>query len=1197
MNRCEIIHIPFDRIVEYPPKSGAFRLRLKKNWRDNNEKGIIHEIFEEADCIAYYQARRLTKRTFDENGKVDFTDLFICVDLCDRLGRKLKGLDLDNLELIYKKGFIVHDEEKETEYSFVRFEASGNMTRAGRLMFVCESLKEHLKLAEAITMLKKEEEPAKCSISKWLSYKGLALSSGVAVDGICTWESGVVEYLGADIIDRVIVVEDCIESHITECITSDPDDESCKRLTSVDHQQANWFDGAGLISIELVERIRKLKDDKGTPLFNDSQFTSIQFRMPFCKGMLHAVDFKRFFKEIEKPGPVEKIKDVWDQLHEIDDVDIILTKSQFKAYQWFENLVTSASKGKEKTWEEYRKRFKQYEHRLFITGQNKTDAERGEATQLTYQMLSTLSLDDAAVRDLVREAHQPYWQLRTDDEAKFLHFIDVHAVEEPQDPDLLPDDDKPPITASESALIDTPQVVMTGLNTNARLIRETQVNHILHNAAYSIKKKAAAGKLFVSGKMRYLCPDLLRMMYFIAGKSMKDVKFPDGNTLEEWAYKQGVLGPGRFFAPGIPFLKDRDKTFSITRSPHVAVNEHVVADVYVPKAGRMYEYFPHLEGVCMINPRDFFAERMGGADFDGDWVRLVHNPKIVTAAKKGLFGSENKNISTNRLWDQVQEKNGLALPWIKISAPKPNDDNNTVDKQWETLKRSLNSRVGEFSNIAYVLSAMAYGYYPKDDEEHIEGCEKKCAELLERMVMFIGREIDRVKTGAKVANVPKEKDYKEYLRRLGRENDFLAKKDYLLKRKKRSKKDKESSARHFLNKLEDLFKEQSESLEIKENFRTVPLSQLIKNSDRIEKVANDKDKMRRLIALLLAYNALNKAIYYGFYADIDEDDLGDGGGSGIVNDGVTTNSAVNEETADNENKREHHFLTRIIRILTEQGCPEPEATAKGIAACFYNAELSKLEAMIKSSFWVLTPKSQRKEKLEEIVNNCGVSKKEVRPKEFADILCDFSLGGYNLLGYVLRYAKWRKLSKDICTQLTLEGLDKVRQKVANELQWLKTETPDSEEIKKEIKNLEDIFKDITKKQAYYKTQFGDSATEYGDKVKQYFVDLRNAHQGKKKNIKSRCKEIAAEIFAGKPRDVVYAAMHKSMAKYDQSHAFFWVVAGEEILKHRLLVDFNKDKGFMLPSPETANNKYKKARYLHLYCYLYKYYMADERRIE
>jgi len=1189
MNRYEILHFPSWRIKKHPIEGGSEnKIVLKKNWADFHSKG---HVFEEGSCIAFYQARRLVSemnlRQFDDTGTADFKDIFICLDLCDELGRRLSDAGLEDFKDVYKNGFFVENQKDDSRNHFVCFEASGSMTRTGRLMFVNNVFKDSL--TEAITLLNKDEQPEECFVSKWLSYKGLCLSTGIPASGLCTGKNEVQEYIGSDLIDRVIVVGDCKEDADNEamCITSDPGDDECKRIVRCGKQNTNWFDGAGLISPEYMNKIRSLKDGDGKYVFADREFTSVQFRMPFCKGMLHEVDFKRFFKdECGISADDDVIVDLWGKCHKLDDVDIILTESQFKANAWFKDLLDMPQFEKPSSdwtaWDEYRKRFKKHHHRLFITGQNKTDVDRGRATLLNYQILSTLSLDDDDVNKLVSEGFEPYRQLKTEDTARLLNFIN------PRERDVF--DDSGYIQTTQKGGSGAHESIGAGLYKNARLIRETQAKLILSNACEGIRKNSAVGQLYVSGKVRYLCPDLIRMMYYIAGHTMDDSLRGDKSE-KNWAYDRGTLRGGRFFAPGIKSSTDGNNTYSLTRNPHVAINEHVTANVYAPEGSKMDKYLNHLDGVCMINPRDFFAERLGGADFDGDMVRISGNPILVKAAKKGM------------------EK-----PWIKISSPNTDPIANNADTQWDTVKKSMNSRVGEFSNYAYRLSAMAYGYHgvEADDNNSEKGekksaelleskaREEKCAELLERMVMFIGREIDRVKTGAIVADVPKLVGYRDELSNLENEKDFLTKKDYYKKRK--GPKPKDSQAKHFLNKLEKRFEELRRGVAGKQP-ETVPLADLIKDGRNAGSMEIDDDKVKNLFALLLAFDGIKKAVKYGFahkieveYEDPDsdtDDDIDYVGETGAIDADDHESDYASED--DDEDGRRYHYLDRILHILTEQGDSDPQVTVDGITKVFANADSRELVVQMTElktkNIWALTEKDKRQERLESVFIRCGIGKDKARQQHVSDVFCDFSLGGYNLLSYFLRYAKWLKLSRDICTQLTADGIKKALDDAMYTKEKLTEAGADADEIKK----FTNIITALKQKQKLI-SFFGDDTAKYGEYAKKYFVDLRNAYSGGK-SINQHTTEIAAKIFEGNPAEIVYAAMSDKIAGsvYDKSHAFFWTVAGKAVLEHDLLVGYNEADCYSLPLIKKEADGFDAGKQK-MYRYLYKDYVADKREI-
>ena len=133
----------------------------------------------------------------------------------------------------------------------------------------------------------------------------------------------------------------------------------------------------GLISKEYAEVVDKA-------CCGSHIHTSFQIRMPYIKGMLHQVDFKDFLKR----SGTQTIVDIWGKAHPVRSVDIILTRSQFKAYGWLrENGMT---------WEDYWDAFRDYNHALYITNLSKTEPEK--LVELNYQFLSTLSIQPEEFR-------------------------------------------------------------------------------------------------------------------------------------------------------------------------------------------------------------------------------------------------------------------------------------------------------------------------------------------------------------------------------------------------------------------------------------------------------------------------------------------------------------------------------------------------------------------------------------------------------------------------------------------------------------------------------------------------------------------------------------------------------------------------------------------------------------------------------
>jgi hypothetical protein len=89
----------------------------------------------------------------------------------------------------------------------------------------------------------------------------------------------------------------------------------------------NIFDGMGLISIEFARQWR-------SDLELDYLPSGFIFRGGFFKGMLATFDIKMFAKENNS----FEIKDVWGNIHNVKDIDIIATQSQFKLWMCYNSI-------------------------------------------------------------------------------------------------------------------------------------------------------------------------------------------------------------------------------------------------------------------------------------------------------------------------------------------------------------------------------------------------------------------------------------------------------------------------------------------------------------------------------------------------------------------------------------------------------------------------------------------------------------------------------------------------------------------------------------------------------------------------------------------------------------------------------------------------------------------------------------------
>ncbi|MBQ8238397.1 MAG: hypothetical protein IJZ39_09655, partial [Oscillospiraceae bacterium] len=270
------------------------------------------------------------------------------------------------------------------------------MSRNSKLCFVREDLYEPLKERMMLGMTIGE-----CQLSKLYAYNGLLFTGGRRIDS-----SGLLN-------DKRIIVIDNPKSVIpnakTITVEDDGSDGAVRKYSRVERTmdiEITEFDGEGLVSPRLARHL-DLMSDKGH--FHHS----FQIRLPYIKGVVHEVDFRSLFFCLG----VHMIVDIWGNWHNIEDVDMILTKSMFKGFGWMTENGLS--------WAEYLRRCLKYDHALYVSGMDSVEPQ--DMTELNYQFLNTAAISDEEFRpaavpkdwNFSRQAREGYWLTKATEQAYY----------------------------------------------------------------------------------------------------------------------------------------------------------------------------------------------------------------------------------------------------------------------------------------------------------------------------------------------------------------------------------------------------------------------------------------------------------------------------------------------------------------------------------------------------------------------------------------------------------------------------------------------------------------------------------------------------------------------------------------------------------------------------------------------------------
>ena len=604
-------------------------------------------------------------------------------------------------------------------HRYLAFERSGSMSRQARLTFIREDFYDAVRRRIMMDMTIGD-----CQLSKLYAYNGLMLSSGIRIDGI-----------GIDQPHRVVVIDNPTRTERNVSVITVEDDgtqSSTRKYHRVEKKEdieITCFDGEGLISKEYA----RVVDEK---LCGKKVHTSFQIRMPYVKGMLHEVDFKDFLTLCG----TDTITDLWGMEHSVRDVDVILTKSMFKGYGW---LTASGM-----SWNDYWNVFRKYRHALYITNVSKEKPE--QTTELNYQFLTTVSIQGDEFRPadlpdgwdhspetdernwLTKQTELRYYNLCANPQFRQNYFLEkadrISWWERHQGKD---------------------QILAAVLKKNPRFINEPIYAKRLEAEADKIAEQYAVGRLIVAGDNRYLSGDLLDFLNCLPVTKTGTSKKTNTFINFRWGLE---LNHQNFFAPGAAYQSGHVCT--LLRNPHIARNEEMQLYPLEDSKNLRDQYLGHLTDVVMVGYTSLAAERLGGADYDGDMIKTISDPILNECVKRNIYHDPPRPRSV------FSRSHNLPLLMIPTAQPQIRNADDW-EARFETVRSTFSSRVGQICNAALNRSIIAY-----NENSDVEERER-CREETETLAILTGLEIDSAKSGIRP-------DLDEYLiHKTVRRSDFL----------------------------------------------------------------------------------------------------------------------------------------------------------------------------------------------------------------------------------------------------------------------------------------------------------------------------------------------------------------------------------------------------------------------------------------
>lgn len=442
---------------------------------------------------------------------------------------------------ICKNGFVIDVTINENNYKikYKRLCAGAGQLRRNTAMFVNEELYDLLYTIMMCGLSK--ERIGKINLAKFNAYFSLYSS---AINKVKT--------------PRICVIKDYEYTLKNQNVVwinreSDGNFDTENRCIDID---INAFDGAGMISPDMA---LKWKED----LTLDYLPSSFIIRAPFIKGLVSVFDFKKFAKEVAHK---ESIKDIYGVEYNINDIDVILTSSQFKMYKKYQNF------------QEYMYFFKKYNHIFGVT--RVTKKENDFMTTLNYQYIQTNNFTEESIKSLA--------DYTVDYLKKVMSGDKLFA--------LLLMLGKQDIGSSAKEIEDnTDSNIAKALMYNDTIINDSYIRSKISKMIEKKVKQAKIGKIYVEGSYDFAIPDLYAMAEHAFGLDVK-----------------GLLSAGECWNKR--WVDKKSKVVTLMRSPLVTPGENRKLNICFNE--KCKEWFKYIYSGNIYNIWDTTIIGESDADFD-----------------------------------------------------------------------------------------------------------------------------------------------------------------------------------------------------------------------------------------------------------------------------------------------------------------------------------------------------------------------------------------------------------------------------------------------------------------------------------------------------------------------------------------------------------------------------------------------------
>lgn len=516
----------------------------------NNDRDHV-ELYNDVQSIRKEMKRIRKEPTSSEN-----------IDKLRELQNSLDGMlfvsDIVNIKVVKKKdyqelgrkGFYLNGKH------YVRFMVGAGQMRRNTVSFINEELFDYM---QERLMCGLNGKIKTINLAKLSAYFALSFSSVLWVRE-----------------PNVCIIKDFFTSIKDQKLNWISKDASGENVVSqiVKDIELNSADGQGLISPEMARLWAEDMHLKYTPC-------SFVVRTAFIKGNLVPFDFKAYAKE----HGVLTIKDRYGTEYNVDDIDILLSESQFKMAKYYSS------------WEGYLSYHHAYKLRWGVARYNKEHDD--EYVLTNYQYIQILNLDKEQIHNLV--AYTANW-IKNICSGNLEYALSYSIGVKNSDVNL------------EGIINSCGSAFAKVIAKNNDMLKDGYIQRKIYNAIKESIRQAKIGRIWVKGNYSFMISDPVAQCRSALGLEV-----------------QGLLPANHVYGN---FWNERNISGEVCllRSPLTHYSEANIQNL--ANTSEMKKWYKYIYSGIIFSIYDISVVKHADSDFDGDICMSTNNEFFLQGAKR-----------------------------------------------------------------------------------------------------------------------------------------------------------------------------------------------------------------------------------------------------------------------------------------------------------------------------------------------------------------------------------------------------------------------------------------------------------------------------------------------------------------------------------------------------------------------------------